>query len=61
MFDSKMGRAFLIVTLGGVFAVSSVFANSPTVTAVLRNSEAAVGETVELQIKVNGAGSGKPP
>jgi len=61
MFDPKMGRAFLIVTLGGVFAVSSVFADSPTVTAVLRNSEAMVGETVELQIKVNGRGSAKPP
>ena len=32
-----------------------IFADSPAVTAVLSNSEAAVGETVQLQIKVTGA------
>ncbi len=37
------------------------FSDSPTVTAVLSNSETAVGETVELQIKVIGPGDARPP
>ena len=37
------------------------FADSPSVTAVLSNSEATVGETVELQIKVTGPGDARPP
>ena len=36
-------------------------ADSPSVTAVLSNSEATVGETVELQIKVAGPGDARPP
>jgi BatD DUF11 like domain len=36
-------------------------ADSPSVTAVLSNSEAIVGETVELQIKVTGPGDARPP
>jgi hypothetical protein len=61
MFHWKMGRAFLIGTLAGIFATSSALADSPNVTAVLSNSEAVVGETVELQIKVNGATNARPP
>src|SRR6266571_7234488 len=37
------------------------FSDSHTVTAVLSNSETAVGETVELQIKVIGPGDARPP
>src|SRR5213075_485334 len=37
------------------------FADSPSVTAVLSNSEATVAETVELQIKVSGPGDARPP
>jgi hypothetical protein len=47
----------LIALAGGDFA----FADSPNVTAVLSNSEAVVGEMVQLQIKVSGAGDSKPP
>src|SRR5256885_2138722 len=36
-------------------------ADSPSVTAVLSNSETVVGETVELQIKVTGPGDAQPP
>ena len=36
-------------------------ADSPSVTAVLSNSEATVGDTVELQIKVTGPGDARPP
>lgn len=38
-----------------------VFADPPSVTAVLSNSDTAVGETVELQIKVTGPGDARPP
>ena len=48
-----------------VFAVvaSAQFAraDSPSVTAVLSNSETMVGETVDLQIKVTGPGDAQPP
>jgi len=37
------------------------FAASPSVTAVLSNSETAVGETVQLEIKVSGANSANVP
>jgi hypothetical protein len=37
------------------------FADAPSVTAVLSNSETVVGETVELQIKVTGPGDASPP
>src|ERR1700736_1721394 len=40
---------------------SSAFAASPSVTAVLSNSEPAVGEAVQLQIKVSGAQSANVP
>src|SRR6266566_9308583 len=56
-----MGRAFLIGTVAAILAASSTFADSPSVTAVLSNSEVAVGETVELQIKVIGPGDARPP
>src|SRR5881396_1434850 len=56
-----MGRAFLIGTVAAILAASSTFADSPSVTAVLSNSEVAVGETVELQIKVTGPGDARPP
>src|SRR5574338_262500 len=36
-------------------------ADSPSVTAVLRNSEITLGETAELQIKVTGPGDARPP
>lgn len=37
------------------------FADAPSVTAVLSNSETVVGEMVELQIKVTGPGDANPP
>ena len=57
----KMGRTFLIGITVGILAASSAFADSPSVTAVLSNSETVVGETVELQIKVTGPGDASPP
>src|SRR5215813_8263781 len=49
--------ALLIVTA----CINLARADSPSVTAVLSNSEASVGETVELQIKVTGPGDARPP
>lgn len=45
------------VIAGAQFA----YADSPTVTAVLSNSQVAVGEMVDLQIKVTGPGDAQPP
>ena len=53
-------RALLVGTLG-FFVVVCAFADSPSVTAVLSNSEAAVGETVQLQIRVKGSRSADAP
>src|SRR3984893_14007365 len=53
-------RALLLGTLG-FFVVVCAFADSPSVTAVLSNSEAAVGETVRLQIRVTGTRSADAP
>src|SRR5881628_4098888 len=56
-----MGRAFLIGTVAAILAAHLAFADPPSVTAVLSNSEATVGETVDLQIKVTGPGDARPP
>ena len=54
---SIYARCFRVtVTLLALIAASSVArAASPSVTAALSNSEPAVGESVQLQIKVSGA------
>jgi hypothetical protein len=57
---STAWRALLVGTLG-FFVVVCAFADSPSVTAVLSNSEAAVGETVQLQIRVKGSRSADAP
>src|SRR6266496_1476379 len=56
-----MGRAFLIGAVAAILSASSTFADPPSVTAVLSSSEAVVGDTVELQIKVAGPGDARPP
>src|SRR5499427_154807 len=56
-----MKRALLIGITAGFFAASFARADSPSVTAVLSNSQITVGEMVELQIKVTGAGDASPP
>jgi hypothetical protein len=53
-------RGIRIAALAGFFATGSLFAESPSVTAVLSKSEVVIGETVELQIRVTGSGA-KPP
>src|SRR3984893_15372726 len=55
-----MNRRILLLILIAFAAVGSVSADSPSVTAVLSSSEAAIGETVQLQVRVTGSGA-KPP
>src|SRR5437870_5423391 len=57
-------RTPIAILLGALIALAETdvaFGDSPNVTAVLSNSEAVVGETVQLQIKVSIAGDAKPP
>ena len=51
---------FLIVLLA-VYATNSAGADSPSVTAVLSNSETGVGATVQLQIRVTGDRNAESP
>ena len=64
MNGTRRGRTVwraLLVGTQGFFVVVCAFADSPSVTAVLSNSEAAVGETVQLQIRVTGGRSADAP
>ncbi len=56
MFQRILTAVFVTLT-----CVQGAFADPPSVTAVLSNSDTAVGETVELQIKVTGPGDARPP
>jgi hypothetical protein len=59
---SIYGKRFVFsFALFALALASSAFAASPSVTAVLSNSEPAVGEAVQLQIKVSGAQSANVP
>src|SRR5438034_9666425 len=60
MHRSRVPIGVLFGTLIG-FCAASAFAESPSVTAVLSNSEAAVGATVQLQIRVTGARGADAP
>jgi hypothetical protein len=51
----------LLVALGALFPLGDLRAAGATVTAVLGNSETVVGQPVQLQIKVSGSASARPP
>jgi len=57
----SMFRRILFLTLIAIAAMQSSFAASPSVTAVLSDSQPAVGQMVQLEIKVNGANSANVP
>ena len=61
MYGSRIPIAVLLGVLIALAGNAVAFAAPPNVTAVLSNSEAVVGEMVQLQIKVSGAGDSKPP
>src|SRR5438270_9830174 len=51
----------LVATLCALAMARHAAAASPTVTAVLSNSNTVVGQPIQLQIKVTGSSSAKPP
>src|SRR6266480_3019567 len=57
----NMLQRIFITVLAVVAAAQFARADSPSVTAVLSNSETVVGGTLELQIKVTGPGDARPP
>src|SRR5438876_6860096 len=62
MVDGNLMHCRILLLAFAVVAMAQVArADSPSVTAVLSNSEVTVGETVELQIKVTGPGDARPP
>src|SRR5882762_5023622 len=58
---SGMNQRILLTAFVVLAAAQFARADPPSVTAVLSNSQAVVGETVELQIKVAGPGDARPP
>jgi hypothetical protein len=58
---SGMNQRILLAAFVVLAAAQFARADPPSVTAVLSNSQAVVGETVELQIKVTGPGDARPP
>jgi hypothetical protein len=57
-----MDRRVLILALIAIVQMQSAFADSPKITAVLTSSDVVVGETVQLQIQIDNAGTSvKPP
>jgi BatD DUF11 like domain len=52
---------FLTTAIALAVGTSSVLGASPSVTAVLSNSDVAVGQTVQLEIRVTDAGDAAPP
>src|SRR5205807_1312140 len=59
--EMSMFRRILFLALITIAATQSSFAASPSVTAVLSDSQPAVGQMVQLEIKVNGANSANVP
>src|SRR5256714_2969022 len=56
-----MFRRILLLTPIAIAAMQSSFAASPSVTAVLSDSQPSVGQMVQLEIKVSGANSANVP
>src|SRR5215475_8375854 len=57
----RMDYRRLFVVLGIILAAQFAYADSPSVTAVLNSSEATLGETVQLEIRVTGARGADAP
>lgn len=61
MEKSRVLIRIVLAALVGFFPLVDALADSPKVTAVLSNSEVAVGEVVQLQIRVTGANEANTP
>jgi len=59
MHTSRIGLVLIALIAG--LGTNTAFAGSPSVTAVLGNSEAVVGQTVQMEIKVTGANNADLP
>jgi hypothetical protein len=59
MHSSRIG--LVLIALIAVLGTNKAFAESPSVTAVLGNSEAVVGQMVQMEIKVSGANNAGLP
>ncbi len=59
MHGSRIG--LVLIALIAVLGTNTAFAESPSVTAVLGNSEAVVGQMVQMEIKVTGANNASLP
>jgi len=59
MHSSRIG--LVLIALIAVLGTNMAFADSPSVTAVLGNSEAVVGQMVQMEIKVTGANNAGLP
>src|SRR5216110_3779567 len=57
----SMFRRILFLAPLAIAAIQSSFAAAPSVTAMLSDSQSAVGQMVQMQIKVNGANSANVP
>src|ERR1043166_9816006 len=58
---TSMCWRILLAGFAVIVGADLAHADAPSVTAVLSSSQATVGETVELQIKVTGPGDARPP
>jgi hypothetical protein len=54
-------RTVIFASLIAIAATQPAFADSPSITAVLSNSEAAVGQTVQLQMRISGSRNAEAP
>lgn len=61
MIEMLMQCRTLFVVIGVIATAQFAHADSPSVTAVLNSSEAALGETVRLEIRVTGVRSADAP
>ena len=59
MHTSRIGLVLIALIAG--LGTNTAFAGSPSVTAVLSNSEAMVGQTVQMEVKVTGANNADLP
>src|SRR5213080_4952070 len=60
--DGNLMHCRILLAVFAVIGIARIAsADPPSVTAVLSNAEATVGETVDLQIKVTGPGDARPP
>jgi hypothetical protein len=59
MYTSRIG--LVLIALIAALGTNTAFSGSPSVTAVLGNSEAVIGQTVQMEIKVTGANNADLP